>query len=212
VCANLAIRRVGRLTSPEGILAVVEKDLRLFRNSGGGVTFTGGEPLLYAGFLGPIMRRLHDWCVSVAIETCGFWEWAEAAECLQLCDLIFFDVKALEDEVHQRFTGRSNKLILSSLQKLAQTHAEHVIVSIPVIPGVLDSADSIGQVGAYVRDLGLTRVRLLPYHQLGRGKYEALGLPYPHERWEAAVARSAMEDIVRRLSELGLKATVEGWD
>lgn len=209
-CPNGALQRIGRLWTAEELLAVVKKDLRLYRNSGGGVTFTGGEPLLHSGFLSPIMRRLHDWCVSIAVETCGLWNWAEAAEGLRHCDLIFFDVKALDDEVHQRFTGRSNDLILGNLRTLAQTFGDRVVVTIPVVPGILDSADSIGSAGTHIRGLGLTRVRLLPYHQLGRGKYGALGLPYPHERWDVAVARSTLEAAIRRLTDLGLEATIEG--
>jgi pyruvate formate lyase activating enzyme len=143
------------------------------------VTFTGGEPLLYSEFLCPVVRHLRDWSVHVAIETCGFWDWAETAECLRCCDQVFFDVKALDDEVHQRFTGRSNGLILSNLRQLAHTSPDRVVVTLPVVPGVLDRAELIERVGAHIRSLGLARVRLLPYHTLGRGKYTALDLPYP---------------------------------
>jgi len=211
VCPSGALQRIGRPWGDGELLVAIKKDVRLFRNSGGGVTFTGGEPLMYGAFLAPIARHLQDLAVHVAVETCGYWEWVEAAECLSHCDLIYFDVKTLDDVVHRRFTGRSNGLILGNLRKLAQNWPNRVIVSIPVVPHVLDSADAIGQIGEHIRDLGLERARLLPYHNLGRGKYGALGLRYPHEPWDGAIAMPVLKAGLARLMELGLAATVEGW-
>jgi pyruvate formate lyase activating enzyme len=210
-CPGGALQRIGRPWSREDLLAVIKKDMRLYRNSGGGVTFTGGEPLMHSEFLGPIARELQDRAVHVAIETCGFWEWADAAECLRHCDLVYFDVKTLDDVVHRRFTGCSNGLILQNLRKLAESRGDRVVVSIPVVPGVLDSAEAIGQIGDHILGLGLKRARLLPYHSLGRGKYAALGLRYPHEPWDGAVDMSVVEGGRARLAEVGLGATIEGW-
>ena len=210
-CPNGAIQRVGRSWSSDELLALIRKDTRLYRNSGGGVTFTGGEPLLHDEFVSDVARNLREWMIHTAIETCGFWEWNRARECLRLCDLVFFDLKAVDDGVHRRFTGCSNELILANLRALAETWGDRVVVSIPIVPQVNDSTESIGRIGAHVRGLGLSRVRLLPYHNLGRGKYAALGLPYPHEPWDVPVPRSTLEAGLSRLTDLGLAVTLEGW-
>jgi pyruvate formate lyase activating enzyme len=210
-CPGGALQRIGRLWSADELLAELRKDVRLFRNSGGGVTFTGGEPLMHCGFLGEVVRVLRDWSIHVAIETCGCWDWAEVAECLQYCDLIYFDMKTLDGNLHCRLTGRSNRDILHNLARLAESCPHRVVVSIPVVPGLVDSPELIQQAGLHIRSLGLSRARLLPYHALGRGKYASLGRPYPHESWHASIERATLEQGRSGLVNLGLHVTIEGW-
>lgn len=210
-CPHAALQRVGRLWNADELLAVLEQDVRLYRNSGGGVTFTGGEPLVHSEFVSVVARDLRKSSIHVAIETCGLWNWTDAADCLKYCDLVFFDVKALDDDLHRRFTGSSNERILCNLRQLAETRAATVIVTVPVIPGVLDRSEAILEVGAYVRSLGLAHVRLLPYHSLARSKYAALGRPYPHAPWDAGIPRNTLRSAVEKLTALGLDVCVEGF-
>jgi pyruvate formate lyase activating enzyme len=209
-CPQRALDVAGHMWDADRLFSELKKDMRLFWNTGGGVTFSGGEPLLYTQFIGAVADRLCQFSVSADVETCGYWEWDQAARVLGQCETIFFDLKTLDDEVHRRFTSQSNAPILANLTLLARSYAHRVVVSLPIIPGVSDTLGHVSEVAGYVLARGLRRVRLLPYHRMGLSKYEALGLEYPHRYWDRPVDIGLVHEMQRHLSAAGLDVTVEG--
>lgn len=185
-CANPEGQRVegARRITAEALLGRLERDLRFYWNSGGGVTFSGGEPLLYPEFVEEVARGLRALGADSAVETCGEWDWDTVEGALQACQTIFFDLKALDSALHTRFTGRSCERIQANLVKAAERYPERLVVSVPLIPSVVDSLEEGMRVAGWLSRNGVRRARLLPYHGLGKGKYVELGLAYPHEPFE----------------------------
>lgn len=151
-------------------------DRMFFERSGGGVTLSGGEVLAQGGaYLEELCRTLHNEGVHVAIDTCGQAPWERIERLLPYVDLWLYDVKALDPSVHARYTGLTNELILTNLERLAQTGAR-INVRVPVVHPVNDDIDAMDALAAYVTSrLAGARVSLLPYHATGNGKYQRLG-------------------------------------
>jgi pyruvate formate lyase activating enzyme len=178
-CANPESWRPGQgyAISVENLLEEIRKDEPFYRQSGGGVTFSGGEPLLQADFLEAVLRRCARLGYHTAVETSGFFPWESRAGLFALLDQVFFDVKLMDSARHQIFTGQPNELILDTLEKLLAAHGD-VTVRIPLVASVTDDPEGIRALCALLRGKsGLTGVEFLPHHNLGEGKYARLGLP-----------------------------------
>jgi len=208
-CPAGALSLAGRPLTPDGLFEAVRKDIRLFWNSGGGVTFGGGEPLLHAEFVAETADKLLAYGVGTVIETCGEWDWAAVAPALECAERIYFDVKTLDTEEHRRLTGRTNTTILANLRRLGKTMASKIIVSLPIVPGVGDTLEHARGAGRFLASLGLSKARLLPYHRLGVGKYASLGRRYPHARWDHPVAAGLIVEMRGVLESCGLETTIE---
>ncbi len=209
-CPAGALDVPGRDMTAEALFDILRRDMRLYWNTGGGVTFGGGEPLLHPELVADVAERLRGYGVGTVIETCGEWDWERARPAILAAEGIYFDLKALDPEKHRRLTGRDNAAILANLKRLAERMPDEVIVSLPVIPGVSDSTDWAREAGAFLAGLGLRRARLLPYHRLGVGKYEALGRPYPHAAEDLEVDPSLVTAMRNVLAAAGLEVTIDG--
>lgn len=314
-CPTDALVITGSTITADELFRILKKETRLYRNTGGGVTFSGGEPLMFPGFIGNVLKRLKEIGINTAIETCGFFQWDKAVETLQLCDMVYFDIKTADDEIHKKFTGKSNKVIWENLEKLSEmasgkcgngngngngdgdrdrnddgegnrngdkygnrdenekqhvkrnnnysshhfpvgtacscdhkqnlvpievsydscnksknispekNHADinakerkfhvetnktseeaiKITVSIPIIPGVTDTIEKLKAIGIQVKKLNINRAKLLPYHRLSLGKYESLGLEYPHKDYDNDIERPLIEAMKRELEEMGIE-------
>lgn len=208
-CCTGAKDAIGIVFDVPELLKEILKDKSFYESSGGGVTFSGGEPLMQMEFLKEILKACKDEGVHTCIETTGLCDDKELPEIAQLLDLIFVDIKHMDDEVHKKVTGASNKVILENIAKLAKLHG-NIIARIPVIPGINDSEENIAATAKFVSDLGIGCLELLPYHNLGEVKYAQLGMEYelsdvvkPTEEIMAAhaeVARKAMGDTKTSIS------------
>ncbi len=186
----LAIR--GQCISAE---AIADKAARLkpfFDHSGGGVTLTGGEVTMQADFAEAILRRCRDRGVHTAIETCGACDWPVLKKLADLSDMVLYDLKLLDEELHLRWTGASNRQILDNARRLA---GPKVQVRLPLIPGVTDTPHNVEGIAAFMRAGGLRGLALLPYNASAAAKYEWLGRSYalqdkqpPQEHAEALLA------------------------
>ena len=157
---------------------------RLFYSySGGGVTFSGGEATSQPEFLDYVSGELYDSGISIDLETCGYFDFERARPSLERMDLIFMDLKHMDPEVHKKYTGVSNELILSNMARLGSLKGDReIVIRIPVIGGVNNSEDNIAASAAFVHDvLPDAKMELLPYHSLGQIKYEAIGMPFGQE-------------------------------
>jgi pyruvate formate lyase activating enzyme len=184
-CYAEALQFVGRTMSAEEVLAEVLLDQRFSAACGGGVTLSGGEPMLQADFALDLLARFKAAGLHTAIETTTQTRWEHLEAALPLVDLFMVDIKHLDPVKHQAATGVSNHTILANITRLAAT-GKPIIFRIPVVPTVNATREEITAIAQFVRDLGATRadggaglsLELLPFHRLAGDKYASLGMDY----------------------------------
>lgn len=178
VCYSSALKTSGNYLSAEEIINKAANNISFYRNSGGGITLSGGEPFMQPGFVKEVLNCCNQKGISLGAETCGYFNWDSVSSFISGFDFIYFDIKTLDSEVHKKLTGKSNRLILSNLKKLLSLNADKIIVTIPLIPGFNDRVEIISQIAEYCKTFGVKRMRILPYHSFGSEKYSALGRSY----------------------------------
>ncbi len=177
-CFTDALKMYGTEADADTIAKKLLEDTAFFRSSGGGVTFSGGEPLLQPDFLAAVMKELKKEDVHVAVDSCAFVPREAFEKVLPYTDLFLIDVKHIDSDEHRRMTGQGNELILENLKKLADARAA-VEIRTPVIPGYNDDTETLRKIGTLLASMDNIAVwRLLPYHSMGKAKYEAIGLTY----------------------------------
>jgi len=195
VCYAEARELVGREVTVAEVMDAIERDTAFYDQSGGGVTFSGGEPLAQPDFLRELLRACKNRGLHTTLDTCGFAPWEALDSVRQYVDLFLYDLKLMDDARHQKFTGVSNERILENLQRLSREGhrmlrqgsaqvlrqgSAQVVLRVPIIPGINDDEENLQAIGAFAADLPhLKRVDLLPYHRIGRDKYRRLGKPCP---------------------------------
>jgi len=178
ICYAGAREIVGREINLDQLMIELERDIPFYDQSGGGVTFTGGEPLQQRKFLQEALMACKQQNIRTAVDTSGSTAWGNFESILPLTDLFLYDVKHMDAEKHRLYTTVSNGKILNNLQKLSNVRA-NIIVRIPIIPGMNDDAKNLTACGAFLADLPhLEGVELMPYHEIGVAKYQALGMLY----------------------------------
>lgn len=175
-CPTDARKVCGREYTVDEVLREVVKDKAFYENSGGGVTFSGGECMLQVDFLAEILEKCKQNGISTAVDTAGCVPFEGFEKVLPYTDIFLYDIKCIDSARHREYTGVGNELILENLEKLL-SHGAEVIIRIPVISGVNDSAEEMAKIKAMLDGFGgVKRVELLPYHAMGENKYRALGL------------------------------------
>jgi pyruvate formate lyase activating enzyme len=179
-CYYNARKLVGTNYRISALMAEILKDKRFYENSEGGVTFSGGEPLLQSDFLMTLCRACGQEQIHRAVETCGHVPWNVFTKLISELDLIFFDLKHIDPELHKQYTGVTNELILDNLRKLSVVFSP-LIVRIPVIPGFNDALETQKNIFSFLKNEleRVAAVELLPFHRLGSSKYKGLGRVYP---------------------------------
>jgi len=178
-CPAGARRLAGRETTVDAVMEEVLRDRVFYEESGGGVTFSGGEPLAQPEFLGALLEACRDAGIRAAVDTCGFAPRERLLALAPLVDLFLFDVKLVDDARHRALTGLPVAPILENLQALAAVHG-NVWIRIPVVPGHTDAEDDVAATASLVAGLpGVRQVSLLPYHRTGAAKARRLGREYP---------------------------------
>jgi pyruvate formate lyase activating enzyme len=176
VCPLGRLSVCGREVDSAELAAWVKRQAQFLSSSGGGVTLSGGEPLMQPEFLLALMEELKP--LHVAVETSAYAEESVFREMVERADLVMADIKHMEDEVHRRYTGVGNVRILSNLSYLMES-GRPFIIRVPLIPGVNDGTENLEQTAAFLQGAGnLHRVELLPYNTLAGAKYRAVGLEY----------------------------------
>jgi pyruvate formate lyase activating enzyme len=185
----------------ETLAEKLRRDEEIFRDSGGGVTFTGGEPLAQVDFLCEVLDRLGD--IHTAVETSGYAS-AEAFErVLERVDFVLFDIKLADSSLHKRWTGVGNELILANLKTLCAS-GKPFVARVPLIPGVNDSAANMEATAELlVGAKGLERVELLRYHKTAGAKYPMVGLDYAPDFDE-----DAAPEIHDKFTDKGIKLLI----
>ena len=198
-CLPGALALCGTLLTAEQVVASVLRDKAFFLNSGGGVTLSGGEPLLYPDFTAELFRKLKEEGISTALDTCGAVPFAAFEKVLPWTDRILFDVKGMDPERHARNTGRTNEGILENLSCLGRQGIP-VEIRMPVVPGRNDGPAELARAGDFLKTVAaLVSIRLLPYHR-AEGKYALCGMEEPLPETEAPPSEEleALAAILRR--------------
>ena len=171
----------GEWRSAKDILEIFIKDKPFYDNSGGGVTITGGEILAQANFAKHFLMLCVRSGIHTAIETCGFGSKDALIEIAKWSDLIFYDIKLMDNRLHEKYTGVPNDLILANLAALCTNNADKLIIRIPCIPDINDSPEQIMEIAHLAKQYGVRHVEALPYNPSAGAKYEWLKRKYELE-------------------------------
>lgn len=175
-CPSGAVEFAGRKVTVAEVVRQVEKDTAFYDQSGGGITLSGGEPLMQPEFLLELLEACNDLDIHRAVDTTGYADAELLLKVAQKTDLFLYDLKFMDADKHRDFTGVSNQLILNNLKLLSQ-HKARIQVRIPIIPGINSDADNIHQTADFIAELsGIEHIAILPFHNSARGKYGRLGM------------------------------------
>lgn len=206
-CPSGAMELSGKSYTVKQLLYEIEKDRVFYEESGGGVTFSGGEPLLQADFLQAVLEGCKKKGIHTALDTSGFAPYEVINALKANVDLFLYDLKMIDEKRHIHYTGVSNKIILENLKKLSR-NGSRILVRIPLIPQVNDTKDCIQKIAAFVAGfLSLKYVSLLPYHDIAAQKYERLNRPseMPNSSYLPEEKINFIKDI---LEDTGLHVTI----
>lgn len=203
-CYAQARERIGRELSVAEVMAEIEQDLPFYEESGGGATFSGGEPLMQPDFLLALLKSCRAQEIHTTVDTCGFASWNVLEQLSPYTDMFLFDLKMMDDIQHREYTGVSNEPILRNLRRLSES-GKAIRLRIPVIPGINDAGEQIRQIGEFAAGLPhLDGVDILPYHNIAAEKYRRLNRVYalPETR---PPSEEHMAEIAQTLRGFGLK-------
>jgi pyruvate formate lyase activating enzyme len=208
VCLAHAFSLIGKDMTAGAVVAQVLRDTA-FYSAQGGLTLTGGEPTLQPEFAEAILRLSKAEGLHTAIETCGAVRWQNINRLLPYLDLVLFDLKHVDEAVHQQFTGASNRIILDNLRRTAQAGA-NLVVRVPLIPEFNTDRMSLAGIAEFVQSLKVVReIHVLAYHTLGKAKYRALGIPYELGQY-APMKHEEAEQLAHVFQEYGFEVLVGG--
>lgn len=197
VCYSRALVMAGARRSAADVVEVVLRDRAFYETSGGGVTISGGEPLLQPAFTRAVLTGCRAEGIHTAVETAANVSWSRIQEILPVTDLVMMDVKSMDGDVHRKATGVPNARILENARRLAD-YGVPLIVRTPVVPGVNDDEESIRAIADFTSGLrSLVRYELLRFHAMAGSKYAALGLPF-----HAGGITPPSDDQMKRLAEV----------
>lgn len=209
VCPTGAREIIGRRYTPQGLIEELLRDRPFFEASGGGVTFSGGEPLAQPEFLRECLILARKKGLHIALDTSGYAERELVLEMGRLSDLVLYDLKDMDEERHLKNTGVPLAPILGNLLALAEAGIP-LWIRIPVIPGINDDGKTIHKYVSFLTALDRNYpVYLLPYHEIGREKYGRLGLPYRLDGVKPP-SQARMEELARIFSEAGFEVHIGG--
>ena len=207
VCAYKAMVRYGNPMTVEEVFDAVRRDKMFYDSSGGGITVSGGEPLLQATFV----KELFDLCkaegISTCIETAGFVSPESFKLVLPVTDCILFDLKHMNPDIHFKYIGQCNERILENAKLVAGSGA-NVLFRIPLIPTINDTDENIKQTAAFVKSIMKNpKIQLMPYHRMGDSKYQALKIPNLLRDCKV-MERDAIEKVRQAYETEGIECTI----
>ena len=209
VCPADAREVVGRSMTVGEVMEEVTKDTSFYDESGGGVTFSGGEPLMQPAFLLELLEACGGQDIHRTVDTCGYASRAILLRVAEKAELFLYDLKHMDPAIHEKFTGVSNEPILENLRALSCRNVA-IRIRFPLIPGVNDDRKNVESLGAFLQGLHrVFSVDILPYHDVARSKYKRFGFPYRLGQVQA-LDPARLSEIAAALRGYGLCVTVGG--
>ncbi len=172
-CVSNALKKIGKTLSVDEVVNEIMKDEAYYGTSGGGVTFSGGEPSLHADFILEILKECKKHSIHTNIETNGYFNWGKFKQLLPYLDQVFFDLKIIDPERNRQLLGGDSDRILANMDLLLEYGAP-VEFRVPLIPQHTSDEGNLQAVIALLRGKGVGRIHLLPYHSMGEGKAERI--------------------------------------
>ncbi len=169
---------VGREATVTEIMREIMKDVIFYYESGGGVTFSGGEALIQHDFLLSLLKRCKEKNIHTCIDTSGYAQKQIFSKVVNYVDLFLYDLKLINNDDHKKYTGVSNESIIQNLKYLCESNKQ-IFIRIPIIPNITDTDENISQIAEHISNLNyIQRVDILPYNQMGEEKYRRMEKPY----------------------------------
>ena len=210
VCAYEAYEKSGYEISVQDLYNKLIRDKIFFEQSGGGVTFSGGEAGLQYEFLSEIGAELQKDNIHTALDTAGLITWEKLQKAINSMNMVLFDIKAYDSGLHRKYTGAGNELILENIKKTADKNKE-LIIRMVIVPGMNDNIEDIKKRISFIKELGsaVKQIDILKYHNLGEGKYKSLGMIYsvPKDLYRE---EGFWKKVKEMASETGVKVTIDG--
>jgi len=197
-CPSRALSQVGKKLSVDEIMKPILSYKPFYDSSDrGGITLSGGEPTFQAKFSLELLKKCKEFGIHTAMETCGFTPFETLKSLVEYLDLLLFDIKHMDDQIHQKYIGVSNQLILENLKKIIKEDDIECVVRIPLITGFNENEKSVKDIAHFVRSLGIKRIDLLPFNDLPSGKYKCMG----HD-WEYKHVKRQPENLLKTLKKM----------
>lgn len=208
-CPPESAEIIGREVSVEEVMAEVNKDTIFYDESGGGVTFSGGEPLMQADFLNTLLNACKEYSLHTTVDTTGYASYTTISKIYDKVDLFLYDLKLIDEEQHRNYTGVSNKPILENLKRLSQ-NGKRIIIRIPIISDITDSEKNLSSIARFLQTLQtVPEVNILPYNLIGESKYQKFGIPNRLGKIEPP-SDEQMGELKNKLEAFGLSVKIGG--
>ncbi|HCT29235.1 MAG TPA: glycyl-radical enzyme activating protein [Bacteroidales bacterium] len=210
VCPTKAIEMSGKVMTIPEIMDIIEKERIFFDQSGGGVTFSGGEPLIHSKMLIELLDECKRRKIHTAVDTAGNVSTETILEVAKRTDLFLYDLKMIDSDLHKKWVNTSNEKILQNLKAISEIGTQ-IIIRIPLIGGINDSIKNIEQTAKFISELAGEKkeVNLLPYHNIAQNKYMKLGKSEDFSNLREP-DKSILPILILKFNEYGIKATVGG--
>jgi pyruvate formate lyase activating enzyme len=205
------MEEVGKYYSVNDIIEILDKERIFIDESGGGVTFSGGEPLLQTEFMTEALKTCRESGYHTAVDTSGYSPSENFKSVIPYTDLFLFDIKHMDDARHIELTGVSNSLIMSNF-KLLLDSGKDIFIRIPVIPGLNDEPENLRKLKEFLvssKTDNLKKISLLPFHKIGKSKYNKFNIPYRMNDVEQP-SRQRMNELKEYFSDIGIKVQIGG--
>ena len=199
---------IGKEMTVSEVMQVIKKDLIFYEESGGGVTFSGGEVFLQENFLISLLAECKNNDIHTCIDTTGYTKKENLEAAMPLTDLFLYDIKIMDDAEHKKFCGVSNRVILDNFRYLKES-GKDVRVRFPVIPGLTDTEENIESLAEFLSEFNNIKIDLLAYHKIGSDKYRRLGMEY-HMKDVEQPDKNHMERIKEFFSSKGFDTGIGG--
>jgi len=207
-CPSEALSIVGRETSVEEVIREVDRDSAFYEESEGGITLSGGEPLLQIEFTNAILDECKKRNIHTAVDTCGYASRKAIERIQNKVDLFLYDLKIMNDVKHRKYTGKSNRQILENFKTLVK-NGNDLLVRFPVIPRINDDKDNVKKIANFILSHGMEHICLLPYHRAGIEKYRSLGRGYSLNSLKAP-SEQKLNSIKEQFEASGLIVKIGG--
>ena len=201
----------GKFYSVDDILKILERERIFFRHSGGGVTFSGGEPMMQFDFLLEALKACKANGYHTAVDTSGYSSAENFKAVIPFTDLFLFDIKHLDDPIHLLYTGVSNRSIIDNFRIILESGRE-LVVRIPVVPRFNDDMDHLSRLKQFIiqnKRVNITKINLLPYHKIGSSKYRKFNIPYKMDDVQQPSAQK-MKELKEFFTDIGVKIKIGG--